>query len=90
MADNGAPGACLYRPQGHGRIYKEDHYTLLHTKCESSGPCCFGGEDLFFLCFSHSKAMEANGPRGGVIFYPKAYNWQDLCKALHNNAAYKI
>ena len=33
-----------------GRIYKEDHYTLLHTKYESSGPCGFG-ED--FLCFSH-------------------------------------
>ena len=31
-----------------GRIYKEDHYTLLHTKYESSGPCGFG-ED--FLCF---------------------------------------
>ena len=34
-----------------GRIYKEDHYTLLHTKYESSGPCGFG-EDIF-LCFSH-------------------------------------
>ena len=35
-----------------GRIYKEDHHTLLHTKHESSGPCGFGEED-FFLCFSH-------------------------------------
>ena len=34
-----------------GRIYKEDHYTLLHTKHESSGLCGFGEED--FLCFSH-------------------------------------
>ena len=34
-----------------GRIYKEDHYTLLHTKYESTGPCGFGGED--FLCFTH-------------------------------------
>ena len=24
-----------------GRIYKEDHYTLLHTKYESSGSCGF-------------------------------------------------
>ena len=24
-----------------GRIYKEDHYTLLHTKYKSSGPCGF-------------------------------------------------
>ena len=30
-----------------GRIYKEDHYTLLLTKYESSGPCGFGEEDFF-------------------------------------------
>ena len=29
-----------------GRIYKEHHYTLLHTKYESSGPCGFGEEDF--------------------------------------------
>ena len=29
-----------------GRIYKEDHYTLLQTKYESSGPCGFGKEDF--------------------------------------------
>ena len=34
-----------------GWIYKEDHYTLLHTKYESSGPYGFGEED--FLKFSH-------------------------------------
>ena len=39
-----------------GRIYKEDHYTLLHTKYESSWPCGFG-ED--FLCFSHCKSIRA-------------------------------
>ena len=49
-----------------GRIYKEDHYKLLHTKYESSGPCDFGEED--FLCFSHCKSMGANNPRGGAIF----------------------
>ena len=32
-----------------GRIYKEDHYTLLQTKYESSGPCGFGKEDLFMF-----------------------------------------
>ena len=32
-----------------GRIYKEDHYTLLLTKYESSGPCGFGEEDLFMF-----------------------------------------
>ena len=31
-----------------GRIYKEDHYTLLHTKYERSWPCGFREED--FLC----------------------------------------
>ena len=40
-----------------GRIYKVDHYTLLNTKYESSGPCGFGEEDLFFLCFSNCKSM---------------------------------
>ena len=34
------------------RNYKEDHYTLLRTKYESSGPCGFGEED-FFIMFSH-------------------------------------
>ena len=32
-----------------GRIYKEDHYTLLLTKYESSGPCSFGKEDFFYV-----------------------------------------
>ena len=32
-----------------GRIYKEDHYTLLHTKYESSGPCGFGEDFLKFF-----------------------------------------
>ena len=52
-----------------GRIYKEDNYTLLMTKYESSGPCGFGEED--FLCFCHCKTMEANDPRGGAIFDPR-------------------
>ena len=32
-----------------GRIYKEDHYTLLLTKYESSGHCGFGEEDFLFF-----------------------------------------
>ena len=52
-----------------GRIYKEDHYTLLHTKYESSEPCGFREED--FLFFSHCKSMGANDPRGGAIFDPR-------------------
>ena len=43
-----------------GRIYKEDHYTLLHTKYESSGPCGFGEED--FLCFTHDPPPPGAGP----------------------------
>ena len=29
-----------------GRIYIEDHYTLLKTKYERFGPCGFGEEDF--------------------------------------------
>ena len=32
-----------------GRIYEEDHYTLLQTKYESSGPCGFEEEDFFYV-----------------------------------------
>ena len=32
-----------------GRIYKEEHYTLLHTKYESFGPCGFVEEDFFMF-----------------------------------------
>ena len=52
-----------------GRIYKEDRYTLLLTKYESSGPCGFGEE--FFKVFFHCKSMGANDPRGGAIFDPR-------------------
>ena len=45
-----------------GRIYIEDHYTLLHTKYESFGPCGFGEED--FLCCSHD--TPGAGPRRTV------------------------
>ena len=30
-----------------GNIYKRDHYTLLHTKYKSTGPCGFGEEDFY-------------------------------------------
>ena len=32
-----------------GRNYKVAHYTLLHTKYESSGPCGLGKEDYFYV-----------------------------------------
>ena len=32
-----------------GKIYKEDHYELLHLKYKSSGPCGFAEEDFFMF-----------------------------------------
>ena len=52
-----------------GRIYKEDLYTLLHTKHKSSRLRSFQEEDLSM--FSHYKSMVANDPWGGVIFDPR-------------------
>ena len=48
-----------------GRIYKEEHYTLL----QSSGPC--DSEKKIFLCFSHD--APETGPYG-----PQGHGWQDL------------
>ena len=50
-----------------GRIYKEDHYTLLHTKNERSGTCGFGEEILFYVfpivsLWELSVAMETRVP----------------------------
>ena len=46
MGANNPRGGAILDPRGMiGRIYKEDHYTLLHTKYESFGPCGFGEED---------------------------------------------
>ena len=56
-------------PKGKvGRIYKEDHYTLLQTKYESSGPCGFG-EEGFFMFFP---------PLGRGLYGPQGHCWQDL------------
>ena len=52
-----------------GRIYKEDHYTLLLTKYESSGPCGFGEEDFF--CFPIVSLWQLMTPWGGAIFDPR-------------------
>ena len=48
-----------------GRIYIEDHYTLLHTKYESFGPCGFGEEDFFFVLPHHA-------PGAGPVWIPGA------------------
>ena len=54
-----------------GRIYKEDNYSLLQTKYESTGPCGF--EEEFFFCFTHDPPPRGWGPYG-----PQGHGWQDL------------
>ena len=53
-----------------GWIYKEDHYTLLHTKYESSGPYRFGEEDFFYV-FPIVSLWELMAHRGRAIFDPR-------------------
>ena len=50
MGANDPRGGAIFDPRGMiGRIYIEDHLTLLHTKYESSGPCGFREEDFFIF-----------------------------------------
>ena len=49
-----------------GRINIEDHYTLLHTKYESSGPCGFGEEDFFYVFPMTPRGEARIDPRGTV------------------------
>ena len=42
-------GAIFYARGRIGRICIEDHYTFLHTKYKSFGPCGFGEEDVFMF-----------------------------------------
>ena len=47
-----------------GRIYKEDDYTLLRTKYESSGPCGFGEQDFFLPMMPQGRGLyEPQGAR---------------------------
>ena len=55
----------------YSRIYKEDQYTMLHTKYESFGPCGFGEEDLKVKVFP--KTPPWWGP-----YKPQGHGWQDL------------
>ena len=48
MGPNDPRDRAIFDPRGMvGMIYKEDHYTLLHIKYKSSGPCGFR-EDVFY------------------------------------------
>ena len=50
MGPNDPRGGAIFDPRDMvGRIYKEDKYTLLHTKYESSGPYGFREEYLFMF-----------------------------------------
>ena len=72
MGANDPRGWAILTPRGMvGRINREDHYTLLHTKYERSGPCGFGEED--FLCFSMTAP-------GRALHGPQGHGWQDLYK----------
>ena len=65
MGANDPRGGAIFDPRGMiGRSYKNDYYTLLHTKYEGSGPCGFGEEEMF-LCFAPSR------PRVGVCMDPR-------------------
>ena len=55
-----------------GRVYKEDHYTLLHTKYESSGPCCFEA-DFFPYCKSMG-AICCHGNQNSDQTLPETYH----------------
>ena len=71
MGANDPRGGAIFDPRGTvGRIYKEDHYTSLHTKHESSGPCGFGEEDFFYV---FPMTPLGRGPHG-----PQGHGWQDL------------
>ena len=71
MGANNPRGGVIFYPRGMiGRIYKEDHYSLLHTKYESSGPCGFREEDFFHIL---PMTPPGRGPYG-----PQGQGWQDL------------
>ena len=66
MGANDPQGGAIFDLRGMiGRIYIDDHYTLLHTKYERFGPCGFGEEEFFFYIFP-------NDPRGGARMDPRA------------------
>ena len=71
MGANNPRGGVFFDPRAMvRRIYKEDHYTLLHTKYESSGPCGFREEDFFYI-FPMT-------PPGRGLYGPQGHVWQDL------------
>ena len=71
MGANDLQGGAISDSRGMvARIYKEDHYTLLHTKYESSGPCGFREEDFFYVFPMTPPVRSPCGTQG--------HGWQDL------------
>ena len=71
MGANDSRGGAIFYPRGMiGRIHKEDHYTLLHTKYESFGSCGFGEEDLLYVFPMTPPWWGPYGPQGD--------GWQNL------------
>ena len=63
MGANDPRGRAIFDPRGMiGMIYKEEHYTLLHTKYESFGPCGFGEE--YFVISHDTPGRGPYGPQG--------------------------
>ena len=70
-------GGAHMDPRGTvGRIYKKDHYTLLHTKYESFGSCGFGEEDFFYVFYVFYVLPMT--PPGRGLYEPQGHGWQDL------------
>ena len=69
------------------KIYKEDLYTLLHSKMKALGLVV--SEKKIFLFCSHCKSMMANAPWGGIIFDPRdtvcSMYKEDHYTLLHTN-----
>ena len=70
MGANDPRGGVIFDSRAMvGRIYKEDHYTLLHTKYESPWPCGFREVDIFIFPMT---------PPGRGPYGPQGHGWQDL------------
>ena len=77
---------CMDPRDTVGRIYKEDHYTLLHTKYESSVPCGFKEEDFFYVFPIVSLwNLILNDPRGGPRGMVGRICKEDHYTLLHTN-----
>ena len=70
MGANDPWGGAIFDPRGMVcRIYKEDHYTLLHTKMRALGIVV--SEKKTFYVFPIT-------PPGPGLYGPHEHGWQDL------------